>query len=183
MSIKRITIISFIALLAFELSGCLVPEKIAYTINLDGKTSGTVTMQLFNIKSNASTGEEFEEDKNNLFNYIMKGDKLVDQLKDEGKEITSRDLYKDGNVLNGKAEYKFTDISKVEGIRFEDGFYYLTLALDDSVVSTNGQIIKSKEYKRILWDKSMKVLKFEMYSTGFDNNKFKALAPFYKSNE
>ncbi|HKI77461.1 MAG TPA: hypothetical protein VKA26_02855, partial [Ignavibacteriaceae bacterium] len=139
--------------------------------------------QLFNIKSNASTDEEFEEDKNNLFNYIMTSDKLVSQLKDEGKEITSRELFKDGKVLNGKAEYKFTDISKVEGIRFEDGFYYLTLALDDSVVSTNGQIIKSNEYKRILWDKNMKVLKFEMYSSGFDEYKFKSLAPFLKSKE
>ncbi|HKI77343.1 MAG TPA: hypothetical protein VKA26_02260, partial [Ignavibacteriaceae bacterium] len=89
MRIKKITIISVIAFLAFQVSGCLVPEKVAYTINLDGKTSGTVTMQLFNIKSNASTDEEFEEDKNNLFNYIMTSDKLVSQLKDEGKEITS----------------------------------------------------------------------------------------------
>ncbi len=86
-------------------------------------------------------------------------------------------------MLDGKAEYAFNDINKVEGIRFEDGFYYLTLALDDSVISTNGQIIKSKEYKRILWDKSIKVLKFEMYSSGFDDNTFKALAQFYKPKE
>ena len=77
--------------------------------------------------------------------YITKSDKLISQLKGEGKDVITRDLFLDNGKLNGKAEYRFNNIEKVEGIRFEDGFYYLTLALDDSVISTNGQIIKSKE--------------------------------------
>jgi len=54
------------------------------------------------------------------------------------------------------------------------------MALDDSLISTNGKLIISKEYKRILWDKNYKQLKFEMYSSGFDNKAFKGLASYYK---
>ena len=181
--IKKIFLTIVFTIQATLFSGCLVPEKIFYTIKLDRQNSGTVTMQFYNIKSNSGDDKEFQDDEENLFNYILKSDKLTAQLKSQGKDVISRELYVDGDRLNGKAEYRFTDINKVEGIRFEDGFYYLTLALDDSVISTNGQIIKSKEYKRILWDKSIKTLKFEMYSSGFDENKFRALAPFYKSKE
>ncbi len=180
---KNISLIVVSIIMAALFAGCLVPEKIFYTVKLDDQNKGIVTMQFYNIKSNAESDKEFQEDKENLFDYILKSSKLIVQLKGEGKDVISRELYVDGDRLNGKAEYRFTDINKVEGIRFEDGFYYLTLALDDSVISTNGQIIKSKEYKRILWDKSFKTLKFEMYSSGFDEQKFKALASFYKSKK
>lgn len=177
---KKIFPVLILAFLVLSINGCLVPEKISYTIKLETPTSGLVTMQFYNIKSNATTDEEFNEDRENLFNNITKSDKLLAQLKGEGKEVVERNLFLDNDKLNGKAEYRFNDIQKVEGIRFEDGFYYLTLALDDSVVSTNGQVIKSRNYKRILWDKSIKVLKFEMYSSGFNDKQFRALAPYYK---
>jgi hypothetical protein len=176
-----ITILFLFAAIFF--TGCLVSEKISYTVKPDSPTSGLVIMQFYNIKSNAVNDKEFGEDRYNLFDYIFKSEKLKTQLEGQGKDIISRDLYLDGDKLNGKAEYTFKDITKVEGIRFEDGFYFLTLALDDSVISTNGQIIKSKEYKRILWDKTFKVLKFEMYSSGFNDNTFKGLAQFYKPKE
>jgi hypothetical protein len=178
---KKLLPVILVVFLVLSINGCLVPEKISYTIRMVTPKSGNVTMQFYNIKSNASTDEEFNEDKENLFNYITKSDKLISQLKGEGKDIVSRDLFLEDGKLNGKAEYRFNNIEKVEGIRFEDGFYYLTLALDDSVISTNGQIIKSRDYKRILWDKSIKVLKFEMYSSGFNDNEFKALAPYYNT--
>ena len=172
-----VTILLFIALVS---EGCLVSEKIYYTVKLEGPNKGFVTMQFYNIKSDAKSDKEFQEDKENLFDYILKSNKLTEQLKGQGKDVVSRELFVKDNNLDGKAVYKFNDINKVEGIRFEDGFYFLTLALDDSVISTNGQIIKSKEYKRILWDKSFKELKFDMYSSGFNNTTFKSLAQFYK---
>ena len=175
-----VTILLFIALVS---EGCLVSEKIYYTVKLEGPNKGIVTMQFYNIKSDAKSDKEFQEDKDNLFNYILKSNKLTEQLKGQGKDVVSRELFVKDNNLDGKAVYKFNDINKVEGIRFEDGFYFLTLALDDSVISTNGQIIKSKEYKRILWDKSYTELKFGMYSSGFNNTTFKALAQFYKPKE
>jgi len=178
---KKLLSVLILASLVLSINGCLVPEKIVYTIRMETPKSGIVTMQFYNIKSNATSDEEFNEDKENLFTYIAKSDKLISQLKGEGKDVVTRDILLDDGKLNGKAEYRFSNIEKVEGIRFEDGFYYLTLALDDSVISTNGQIINSRNYKRILWDKSIKVLKFEMYSSGFNDKGFKALAPYYNT--
>ncbi len=173
-------IIFLIALTTF--SGCLVSERINYTVNLETPTSGKVTVNLYNIKSNAIGKREFEQDKKNLFVFGIKSKNLVSQLKSEGKFLIHRSLSVKDNQLNGKVIYEFKNIEKVEGIRFEDGFYYLTMALDDSLISTNGKLIVSKQYKRILWDKNYKQLKFEMYSSGFDNKTFKGLALYYKKN-
>jgi len=74
----------------------------------------------------------------------------------------------------------FDDVRKVEGISFEDGFYYMTLDLEDSVYSTNGEIIYSDEYKRIVWDKNVKTLLFDMIAIDYDDMYYKDLAPFYK---
>jgi len=164
------------------LSGCLVSERISYTVNLETPTTGNVVVNLYNIKSNAIGTREFEDDKNNLFEFALKDKNLVIQLEAEGKFVTHRSLFVKNDQLNAEVLYNFKDITKVEGIRFEDGFYYLTMALDDSLISTNGKLIISKEYKRILWDKNYKQLKFEMYSSGFDNNTYKGLASFYKKN-
>ncbi|PJA99085.1 MAG: hypothetical protein CO128_04665 [Ignavibacteriales bacterium CG_4_9_14_3_um_filter_30_11] len=176
--IYSLILISFITLF----SGCLVSERIEYSINLDTPTSGNVEVNLFNIKSDAIGAREFEDDKKNLFEFALKDKNLVIQLGTEGKFLTHRSLSVENNQLNAKVFYNFKDITKVDGIRFEDGFYYLTMALDDSLISTNGELIISKEYKRILWDKNYKQLKFEMYSSGFDNNTFKGLASFYNKN-
>ena len=176
--IYSLILISFITLF----SGCLVSERIEYSINLDTPTSGNVEVNLFNIKSDAIGAREFEDDKKNLFEFALKDKNLVIQLEAEGKFVTHRSLFVKNDQLNAEVLYNFKDITKVEGIRFEDGFYYLTMALDDSLISTNGKLIISKEYKRILWDKNYKQLKFEMYSSGFDNNTYKGLASFYKKN-
>ena len=170
-------------ILAFSitvLSGCLVSERISYTVDLETPVTGKVTVNFLNIKSNAIGKREFEQDKKNLFEFALKSKNLVTQLKSEGKFVMHRSLFVKNNQLNGKVIYNFKDIKKVEGIRFEDGFYYLTMALDDSLISTNGKLIVSKEYKRILWDKHFKKLKFEMYSSGFNNKTFKGLASYYK---
>ncbi len=164
------------------LSGCLVSERISYTVDLETPTTGKVTVNFLNIKSNAIGKREFEQDKKNLFDFALNGKNLVKQLKSEGKFVTHRSLSVKDNELNGKVVYNFKDIKKVEGIRFEDGFYYLTMALDDSLISTNGKLIVSKHYKRILWDKNYKQLKFEMYSSGFDNKTYKGLASYFKKN-
>lgn len=163
-------------------NGCLVSERISYTVNLETPTSGNVIVNLYNIKSNAIGTREFDEDKKNLFEFALKDTNLVIQLASEGKFVTHRSLNVSNDQLNAQVLYNFKDIKKVEGMRFEDGFYYLTMALDDSLIATNGKLIISKDYKRILWDKDFKQLKFEMYSSGFNNNTYKGLASFYKKN-
>ena len=81
--------------------------------------------------------------------------------------------------MNALINYEFTDISKVEGMQFDDPYYYLTISVEDSIVSTNGQIIKTAEYQRIIWDKSMSTLKFKMYSDDTDKDGLKSLAEYY----
>ena len=171
------------ALLTFILSGCIVFHKVSYVVTLDTPTSGTVKVTAFDMRSNAKTKQEFEQDKKNLFDYMLKSDDFVAAQKAQGKDITSRKLYIEKGVLMGEGIYKFDDISKVEGIKYEGGFHYLNLALDDSVMATNGEIVRSKEFKRIMWDSTFKELQFTMFSFSFDKDKYKPLAPYYNSKK
>jgi hypothetical protein len=79
----------------------------------------------------------------------------------------------------GKTDFSFQSIFNIEKIKYEDGFYYLTLTLDDSVLTTNGEIIYSKDYKRILWKNSIKVLKFEMLGYPFKKDEYTRLSAFF----
>ena len=81
--------------------------------------------------------------------------------------------------LLGKAHINLMTIGAVEGIKYEGGFHYLNLGLDDSVISTNGEIIRSKDYKRIVWDSTFQELKFTMFSNDLNGSQYKSLAPFY----
>jgi len=150
----------------------------SYTINIDKDTTGTATILVSDIRSDASAGSNLEADKKNLFEYIYKSPDFILQMKDEGKTITHRELFLHGDTLMGKTDFSFKSIFNVEKIQYQDGFYYLTLTLDDSVLTTNGQIIYSKDHKRILWDKSFKVLKFEMLGYSYNKGEYTLLAPF-----
>ena len=159
--------------------GCLIFHKMSYTINIDKDTTGTATVLVFDIRSDASAGLNLEADKKNLFEYIYESPDFISQMKDEGKTITKRELFLRGDTLMGKTDFSFGSIFSVEKIQYQDGFYYLTLTLDDSVLTTNGQIIYSKDHKRILWDNSYKVLKFEMLGFPFKKDEYTRLSAFF----
>jgi len=167
---------------SFFLSGCLTFHRISYELNLDDDLKGKGIIKVFDIRSDAETEEEFEEDKNTLFDYIYKSEGFISDMHNEGKDITSRRLYVKDDLLHGEVRFNFDDIRKVEGIASEEGFYYLTMELEDSIYSTNGEVILSDEYKRIVWDKSAKTLLFEMIATDYDDSYYKYLAPFYKED-
>lgn len=150
----------------------------SYTINITKDTTGTGTVVVTDIRSDAAKGPDLETDKKNLFEYIYKSPDFINQMEDEGKNLTYRNLYVHGDTLIGKAEFSFNSIFNIEKIKYEDGFYFLTLTLDDSVLTTNGQIIYSKDHKRILWDKSFKVLTFEMLGFPFKKDEYTGLSPF-----
>jgi hypothetical protein len=107
---------------------------------------------------------ELEEDKKQLFQELLKGDEFVKQMSDEGKNILDRKLYVSNDRLNGAVKYSFNDVSKVEGIVYQEPFYFITIPLEDSIISTNGEVIVSEGHKRIMWDNSIKTLKFKMFS-------------------
>ncbi len=180
---KKVVLSIIILLAAYSFSGCIEFHKISYDIKLDSPLSGKVTIVAYDLRSDAVGNKDLEEDKNNLFNVMLKSDEFVEMMKKQGKDIVSRKLFLNDGKLNGEGTYKFDNINKVEGIQFDDGFYYLTLGLKDSVISTNGQVITSKDHKRILWDSSMKELKFTMFSNSFEQGTYHSMAEYYqKSN-
>ncbi len=168
----------FLILIGFN--GCLVFHRISYEINLDNNTALLI---ISDIRSDARNAASFTEDKNQLFDYYQKSTAFLDSLKKGGRNIISRELFVNNDTLKGKVVYIYNDISKVEGIAFEEGFHFLTLSPEDSILSTNGEVIHSADYKRILWDESIKVLKFEMLGNPFEDGEFKNLAPYFKQGE
>lgn len=164
----------------FIFSGCLTFHRISYKLNLEGELKGNGIITVYDIRSDAETESEFEEDKLTLFNYILDSENFLNDMRYEGKIILSRELFKEDNLLNGRAEFNFNDIRDVEAISYEDGFYFLTMDLQDSIHSTNGEVVYSDDYKRIIWGKDVKTIEFEMISTDYDDMYYRDLAPFYE---
>jgi len=146
------------------MQGCLVFHSVSYEIIMADAKSGTVTIQVTDIRSDAMNTSELEEDKKQLFQDLLKGDDFVNQMRDEGKNISNRQLYIANGKLNGTVKYSFEDVAKVEGIVYQEPFYFITIPLEDSIISTNGEVIISEGHKRIMWDNSIKTMKFEMFS-------------------
>jgi hypothetical protein len=174
---------SFILLfliISFFLSGCLTFHRISYELSLEGDLDGKGIITINDIRSEAENDTNFEEDKHTLFEYILKSETFLSDMLNEGKEITSRNLFIEDELLNGKVEFNFDDIREVEGIAFQDGFYFLTMESEDSIHSTNGEIIKSDDHKRLIWGNNIRTLKFEMIAADYDDSSYRELAPFYK---
>lgn len=169
-------------LLIILMQGCLVFHTVSYEVNLDNNNSGTVNLQVYDIKSDAMNVSELEEDKKQLFQDLLKGDDFVKQMRDEGKNILDRQLYVSNGKLNGTVKYSFEDVSKVEGIVYQEPFYFITIPLEDSIISTNGEVIISEGHKRIMWDNSIKTLKFEMFSANVESSNLVELSKYLKED-
>lgn len=179
MKVRLIFILSFAAL---SFSGCLVYQKVSYEIAVDGKKSGEAKVTFYDLKSDALGNKEFNEDKETLFNKLFKSDEFILAQKEEGKDITNRRLFIENKKLNGEVSFKFSDVGVVEGrLQLQDGYYFLTVEESDSIISTNGTVVPINKFKRIIWEKDVKVLKFEML-TDVNLDDLRELAPFYKPN-
>ncbi len=161
-------------------SGCLTFNSISYEVHLNPDGDGTVNVLVYDIRSDAYNQKELEEDKKNLFDFLLKSENFVQQMKEEGKFISKRQLYIEDGKLNAKIEYAFDEINSVEGIVYESPYYFLTVAPSDSILSTNGQVMVSEDYKRIVWDNSIKVLKFKMFVSQTEGSSLTSMAQFYK---
>ncbi len=179
---KKTALILLLGILIINLSGCLIFKKVGYDIKIGENGNGSVVMSIEDIKSDAVGNKEFEEDKTALFEHMWKSNAFLEDMKYEGKVITERELYVENDLLMGKVKYNFEDITRVEGIQKQDGFYFLTLDLKDSVVTTNGEVIYSDEHKRIIWDEKETNLKFEMLPD-YTPAALRDLAPFLKQQE
>ncbi len=166
--------------LVLNLSGCIDFYKVSYEINLETPDKGKAVVHLYDLRSDAANEKDLETDKQNIFQFALKSDDFLQSMQQEGKSIQSRELHVSGDTLNADVVYTFDSITSVENMQHDAGFFYLTLEPTDSVISTNGEIITSKDRKRILWDRSMKTLKFEILSNTFKGNSYQMLGPYYK---
>lgn len=171
---KSLTLLS----LSILLQGCLVFHSVSYEINLDDEKSGTVNMSVSDIRSDALNTTELEEDKKQLFQELLKSDEFVRQMRDEGKFILDRKLFISEGKLSGTIKYSFDDVSKVESIVYQEPFYFITIPLEDSIISTNGEIIVSDNHKRIMWDNSIRTLKFKMFSADVESGSLVELTKY-----
>ena len=179
---KNLSIVIISLVLVLLAQGCLLMHTVSYEIKPNGNGSGTAVLTIEDIRSDALDAIELNEDKKNLFEFMYKNNDFIEQMKDEGKNINSRELFVENGKLNGIIKFGFDDIEIVEGIIYEEPFYFLTLSPEDSIISTNGEVIASDEYKRIMWDNTVKVLKFKMFSDDVDNGNLVSLAQYYESN-
>ena len=178
---KNFSIIIIVFSLIFLTQGCLLFHSVSYKVELEGTTSGKATVVVEDIRSDAMNNEELDSDKKNLFEFILESDDFITLMKDEGQFITSKELFNDDGMLNGKATFSFDDITKVEGIVYEAPFYFLTINPEDSILETNGEVIVSKDYKRIIWDDSFKTLEFKMFSEDFEGKNLTGMLQFYEN--
>ncbi|HCY74540.1 MAG TPA: hypothetical protein DHV28_01345 [Ignavibacteriales bacterium] len=174
---KIIYVLSFI--LISQLTGCIVFHSVSYEVSVNDDGTGTALLTIEDINTDATTKDAIDEDVRSILEYGLKSAEFVNDQDKEGKKITSRNVMVEREKLNALVRYEFNDISKVEGMQFEDPYYYLTIPAEDSIISTNGQVTRTNEYQRIVWDKSITTLKFKMYSDDTSKDGLKSLAPFY----
>jgi hypothetical protein len=176
---KRLTLLILITL-PLQLTGCIVFHSVSYEINVNEDGTGIANLSIEDINSDATSKETLDEDIKNIMEYALKSKEFLDGMEAEGKKTVSRDIFVEDGKLNAALSYSFVDISRVEGMQFDDPYYYLTIPAEDSIISTNGQIIKTAEYQRIVWDKSVGVLKFKMFSDDTNREGLTSLAKFYQ---
>ena len=166
-------------MLVSQFTGCIVFHSVSYEVNVNEDGTGTAILTIEDINTDATTKETIDEDVKSILEHGLKCQQFVDDMKSEGKIIVLRNVMIENEKLNAIVSYEFSEISRVEGLQFDDPYYYLTIPVEDSIISTNGQITKTAEYQRIVWDKSIKTLKFKMYSDDTNRARLTSLAPYY----
>ena len=166
-------------LLVIQFTGCIVFNNVSYEVTVNEDGTGTALLTIEDINTDAVTKEAIDEDIKSILEHGLKSQQFIEDMNSEGKRIISRNVVIENEKLNAIVLYEFSEISRVEGLQFDDPYYYLTVPVEDSILSTNGQITKTAEYQRIVWDKSIKTLKFKMYSDDTNGEGLTSLAPYY----
>lgn len=179
---KKLTITGMIILL-IQFYGCIRFNNVSYEVVMNGNGQGTATVLIRDINTDATSNEAKDEDVKSILEHGWKSQEFIDDMISEGKKIISRDVYVEDEKLNAKISYEFDDINRVEGMQYEDPYYYLTIPVDDSIISTNGQVTRTAEYQRIVWDKTIKILKFTMFSDNTDSEGLTSLAKYFKKED
>jgi len=175
---KKLKIL-FVVLIVSQFTGCIVINTASYEVTVNKDGTGTARITLEDLKSNAENDSVFSEDLKIILDSEYQSQTIVSEMDQRGMNLTSKNFVVEENKLNAIISFEFNNVNSVEGIMFEDPYYYLTIPSSDSIISTNGQITKTSEYQRIMWDKSINTLKFKMFSDDTDKEGLKPLAPHY----
>ncbi len=187
MTKRRVNLKKIIFLIAIititQLTGCIIFNTVSYEVSMNDDGTGTATVFIEDINTDATTPEAIEEEVNSILLHGLKKQQFIDDMKAEGKYIISRTVEVKDDKLNATVKYKFDDVGEVENMQYEEPYYFLTILPTDSIISTNGQINKTKDYQRIIWDKSIKVLKFKMFGDDTNREGLTSLAKFYEKED
>ena len=77
--LRKLTALKIISIimLAISMQGCLHFNTASYKIELKDSNSGSVTVFVKDIKSDAMDKSELNEDKKNLFDFALKSEKFI----------------------------------------------------------------------------------------------------------
>jgi hypothetical protein len=140
-----------VLLLLFLFNGCLMYETVEYRVKLnsDGK-SGTLSINYTNIQSSETEPGKQNEDFEELLSK-WKGDKYLLERMNDGVYIKKRDLKLSHGILVWHEDGIFSDVQKMkDGISYEDTTH-ISLAKDETVLSTNGVVLISKDSTVVVW--------------------------------
>jgi len=171
----------FLIISLTQLTGCIIFNTVSYEVNLNDNGTGTATVFIDDVNTDATTAETIKVD--NILQHGLKSQEFINDMKAEGKNVIYRNVVVENNKLNVIVKYEFDNVNNVEGMQYESPYYFLTIPPTDSIISTNGQITRTKDYQRIIWDKSIKTLKFKMFSDDTNREGLTSLAKFYKKED
>lgn len=157
---KRIRHLLLLVLVSAFFTSCLTVEKKTYVFELDGKTSGTLTITWENIMSEMDEEDDVsDEDFDELISAYLEGDEIESQYPDA--TIVSKDLYVQNGKLYGKAVIKFNNLADVKLYQYDKkGPYMLSLSSFSETYAYGNGNYGGDIMPVIFWDKKLKKLEF-----------------------
>ena len=153
-------IIVFIGFFLILFTGCLTVEKKEYIIELTDGTSGTLTVNYYNIMSQPDDGKDVSlEDFGILVDDYLNGDKVNENF--PNTTIISKELFEANGMLCGKVVLKFNALKDVKLYRHhEKGPYMWNIfkSFSETLETTDGEYDKDK-FSAVFWSENTKIFK------------------------
>lgn len=94
MTKRRVNLKKIIFLIAIititQLTGCIIFNTVSYEVSMNDDGTGTATVFIEDINTDATTPEAIEEEVNSILLHGLKKQQFIDDMKAEGKYIISR---------------------------------------------------------------------------------------------
>jgi hypothetical protein len=161
----------FVSVCLLLLTSCLNTGTEYLFIDLKDKVG---EMRYSNIVTDAKDEKHIEEDFKVLINEIYQDNSLEKETESEPFEIISKELYQNGEQLDGRIKFLLRDVrAALKGFKIktdENGNYIYELG-EDTYVRGNGNCIERSEGRVVKWDKNTKAIEIEIKSSEFDKTK------------